>query len=1448
MKVLLLKRGIFMEYIVYITDECKKEARMHNYSDALDKLALDVEQKQDISRFQKFPPPFLVKKQFGDKQGRLIAAQENVNINGNDYAVIKFLAVLIKANKEYDDFQDSTSNSNNRDKFLKRVDPNELRKFVDEKITKEPPPKKQDLTEYEQSYIYGPNATNNANVIYNFENESLIYESDEWIKAINNKPYINYIVPIYNVVCKLAGKSNTGKYCVEIENMKDKIILSYLDYENKYLFLIGLYNKSEDVNYIFQQWEKRKSSLEPSKLARRAYPQYLLGGETDLWIDLEKDSQSNFALSGEEINILKSITNQNSFPLFINGRAGSGKSTILQFLFAEYFFRYLTYQDTVLPPVYFTYNLELLKKAKKFVNGLLKTNSKFTEDIKNIINDEDLNNKLNMSFNELRKYLLSIADDNIFFQDKYVSYSVFSKLWYERFKADRTAQKEYPADICWHVIRTYIEGISPDDYLEPEEYVGLEKDQKTVSPDLYKKIFKTVWEWYKEKKDDDELWDDQDLVRYIIENDLATPRFSGIFCDESQDFTRIEMEVIYRLSIFSQKSIPLQYISRIPFVFVGDELQTINPTGFRWDAITALITEKFILSVYPDKSKIPAKPNFKELMNNYRSTQNIVNFCNSLQLFRANRFEINNLMPQESWEDSSGPEVARFDPKDAIFWQGIKEKPDSVVFIIPCNEGDEINWIKNDPELIGNISIQNDTPNIIVLSANSAKGLEFEQVVVWKFGSQNGLDKLIFKPENEDDVGLLPLKYHINKTYVAISRAKNKLFILDDDAGTRNIWRVTKDNDLISKYLLEINKSRKNWDLANLGTYKEGEISDFSDDIIVNREENARQLMDKGLDEGTSYQLRQAARIYSEINNIQTAAKCNGYAEIFNKNYYNAGERFNDGGWNDLALQAFLLANNIPSDIKGIKKIMELSVSKSAITGSFFYLIASSVCDKSFESLEKLLDFILHITALPFEKYFPHDAMKNIIGDALNYNLEQLVDNKQLDDTLYNKIISVYENEILNIRPDIIAQSAFCLSKFKAACDYWNKSSNINKKDYEYAQMQIKGFPDNISLLYSAKDYRKIIDEYNLSKDKMKLTNDAMLFVIQALFFENDRDKAIELLVNIHSAAKYNKIIKECLSCLDPRDKDVLYICQRVSIIFEEVWNKNLLLVENLKNENINPIYIALALSRTDSLPSQLPNIKKIFSNFLDREIIRKFDNIPNELIFDIGTAIEKTELRIDILRYYEMAIKRFMKNSDNERICVERWILAKETQAKRSGSKDEVLRMQEAEEKRKEYGIEGEIESFIKHDGKTSVIKYIIDSELDKKDEKIKQEKVTIKIPQKKSDKQIKLNNDDLTGDISQQYIKQKVEFSLDNYNLVYFTKPKRLNITSNIDGKTISIQYSEQEKDCISTHDFNILNTTVEEIGNCFIIEKTPIHFCITKEKILVYFNNTNVVFNFL
>jgi hypothetical protein len=169
-----------VEYIVYITDECKKEAETYSCGKDLDNLKRSVEEKQSIAMFNNFPPPLIVRKQFGSKRGRLIASVQSREVEGNQYEVVVFLAFLIKSDRNYDSF----SKTGNRewatrrdDKAKEKID-NYIKKYKEER----PESPKAELSSHEKSFLlYHTNNSSSA------ENDNFVYETEEWIEKNHNK-------------------------------------------------------------------------------------------------------------------------------------------------------------------------------------------------------------------------------------------------------------------------------------------------------------------------------------------------------------------------------------------------------------------------------------------------------------------------------------------------------------------------------------------------------------------------------------------------------------------------------------------------------------------------------------------------------------------------------------------------------------------------------------------------------------------------------------------------------------------------------------------------------------------------------------------------------------------------------------------------------------------------------------------------------------------------------------------------------------------------------------------------------------------------------------------------------------------------------------------------------------------------------------------------------------
>lgn len=289
------------------------------------------------------------------------------------------------------------------------------------------------------------------------------------------------------------------------------------------------------------------------------------------------------------------------------------------------------------------------------------------------------------SLRNFHKWLQALVPIAQFQKDLLFDYGRFKMWWEDRFRAEPGIRRLCNADVSWHVIRTYIKGIGSDGYLDPEDYREIPTKQKSVTPDTYRIVFDTVWKRYQEDQQKHGYWDHQDLARYVLENDLVKPELPVVFCDEAQDFTRIELEVLRRHCLFNARTLNSFQLLQVPIAFAGDPFQTLNPTGFRWEATKAFFTDKFI-KTYPGQKK--GEINYQELTYNYRSSHHIVRFINSLQLTRSVLFGFSEIKPQHPWEeDENVPRVAYFENTPETLAQ--LKKQSEIRIVVPCEQGFE---------------------------------------------------------------------------------------------------------------------------------------------------------------------------------------------------------------------------------------------------------------------------------------------------------------------------------------------------------------------------------------------------------------------------------------------------------------------------------------------------------------------------------------------------------------------------------------------------------------------------------------------------------------------------------------------------------------------------------------------------------------------------------------
>lgn len=1170
-----------------------------------------------------------------------------------------------------------------------------------------------------------------------------VYESKEWMDAVNIDFSHSHTIAeaIKGFVDKNLAEQEVedGFHELKCGVIEDKILCAKLrNGQNWSWFLLALGN--DDL--IQKARQKYQNCLQHDDLASkclRAYPYSMLDADEDLWREMELDKNSNFILSNEEIKI---VQGGHDFPLFISGRAGSGKSTMLQYLFADYLLRYCQIAN-IKPPVYLSYSSGLVDNAKRLSTSLFKKNhlylQKLNEIGKNYAKDiEPQLSKVFFVFQDLVKDFISQKSPKII-QDRfapncYVSYDKFRQLWEKKFNQTKKARKEYGPALSWHVIRTYIKGWNSEAYMEPDEYADIGGNNMSVSQDTFRLVYDKVWmDWYSKLQEEKNLWDDQDLVRYCLSpddnsNDLscATERFSAVFCDESQDFTRIETDFILRISLFYYRSIPAYLQKQLPFVFVGDEFQTLNPTGFSWDSLRSYFTEKILTSG-------KGAPDPVILTKNYRSTAPIVKLANRLQLLREVRFKPDTpSAPQIPYfADSEGASVYCLDPEKPEVWKKLKEM--EVKLIVPCADGQSVKEYIEGTNISKMIDFdKNGAPkNISIYNPIQAKGLEYTNIAIYGFDDEvdsdlkiKGLKKWLnnSNPPPDSETKGIELKYFLNNAYVSATRAKANLFILSK-FNDQSFWAFAFSSPDISfkKEVREVEKlmlkrvnersNKSEWQSKDgetlLGYIIQGDISEISKDI-KNTEDIAKSDEDRGKDLKDSFLMFQAAARYRERGDSTGELKCEAFAYEFDQKYFEAAENFVAADMYDAAVKNYWRACASTDNILSVlKKIAGLAYCSRTEAKAARMINNKSV---ALHELKLLLDELCK-TINNKEDENSQDKKFAIETSQVWANVLQMLLDKvpqatpaQKNDveTILGLCESLKQHRILFGKNEL-PKMACDADLIEEAISLWD-SYRLTEYPQEYhkAKCEILQYPQNIvhRKLSGDSDWQsRVIEDYRDDHGTHEITDDASKKVLdQALFDigtpEEQRNSLLRLLDHANGIEEANDFLNEAekkkLSLAKPCF-DALFRLKWGGLD-QWNWDEKSLPYESPSLNNLVKTICKIKEIRTDKFASDLnKNLNEPRAKVIDvmKRLFGSFQGISwNPLLFiEIGFIMEQKGNYLNAARYYEWAQKHVSGNF--KRDFAIRWIVCKEKQA--DNTKDEASASESRENalsERKRLGI----------------------------------------------------------------------------------------------------------------------------------------------------------------
>lgn len=968
-----------------------------------------------------------------------------------------------------------------------------------------------------------------------------------------------------------------------------------------------------------------------SRYTRRSYPGYLIL-DAEVWLELEQEAGINLALSVEEEEILHELStaenNTHSLPVFINGRAGSGKSTMLVYLFADYCDRYQKYylknkpkrgQD-LFNPLFLTYNEKLLSKAHEAVEKLLNNHHKYVLDTNG---HQEERPAITDCFKSFQQFLLNQLPPEHGFHfdpDKYISFYDFRQHCSRR-------HSRYSPELCWHIIRTFIKGYTltgqQDGYMTPEDYEEVPRRERTISPEIFKAIYKQVWSWYHQLTAREGYWDDQDLIRKVLELQCFESKYTAIFCDEAQDFTKLELRLIMQLSAFSQCDL-YPPVHSLPFAFAGDPFQTLNPTGFRWESVKAAFFDQ-VIAVLDPSHQLNLNMTFYELESNYRSSLSIVKVTNLIHLWRHLLFQIQELKPQAAWQ----PYTDSHEPQKFIFGrrgfsaEALKRHVEkSPIFIVPCEAGGELQYIKNDEflaDLFPQVSEENPPKN--VLSAIQAKGLEFPLVILYKFGEQfaQEFQRPIWDYLENQETHPLELEYFFNKLYVAASRGMSDLIVIDTEAGDRLLWQyATSDHtNKLDSWLQQL-ENRILWESA-IGGLRWGEnLGGLDRD---NRASQAKEFEENGRGQKDAASLRRAEQFYRELGNLERADLCLAWALKFEKQFRAAGDLFlqrrkeKDAWscfWEGTCWQALMdWYQQFPEQKQIERSIVEFMAQTPktlATLKRFTHFLEENLADKLL--VENRLVKPWKVAVQEYSRLIRNLMREKRLEKAEWQRLGDVLEG--LDEAKYHGLL------------ELAGDCFYRAQNLRRAVRCWRESGATNKREYNFAEAELIGYPEGFPYLEKVGDYQRIVREWE--KAGKPGTQQWLKYIDcigQALEKQHRQKDLIEYLIR-------TKRWVDAMTAIEKSPK-----AEAIQFRFE--------LVRQLARSSLTPEQARDFRGRYVSL------IEKVLSDSRWREELS---------VEEIGVALERVGELVPTLRFYEK-----FSNSDDPHLSQfvrKRWMATK--------------------------------------------------------------------------------------------------------------------------------------------------------------------------------------------
>jgi hypothetical protein len=344
-----------------------------------------------------------------------------------------------------------------------------------------------------------------------------------------------------------------------------------------------------------------------------------------------------------------------------------------------------------------------------------------------------------------------------------ITYSIFSK-WLQRIPKQ---QRISDAHRLYEEFRGVITGSVVDaPWLSREDYLNLGVRQSIYLADERELVY-TLFEKYLAFLKENGYYDPNILAHGHLKH--VRQIYDFIVVDEVQDITNIQLQLILK-SLKKPDH----------FILCGDSNQIVHPNFFSWSNLKSML--------YSAES-MKSRKITRILQSNFRNSTAVTDLSNNLLRIKQKRFgsidrESNYLMNSLSEQTGEIIFVRDTDTAKRELSQKTRRSTKFAVLVMRNEEKASVRQFF-------------DTP--LLFSIQEAKGLEYENVILVNFISNerasfaeiisgvnqddlNG-DLEYMRARDKTDKSLEVYKFFINSLYVAVTRAVQRLYLIESDIG-----------------------------------------------------------------------------------------------------------------------------------------------------------------------------------------------------------------------------------------------------------------------------------------------------------------------------------------------------------------------------------------------------------------------------------------------------------------------------------------------------------------------------------------------------------------------------------------------------------------------------------------------------------------------------------------